>query len=129
LYDFNQRPELNITPLVDVMLVLLAILMITAPTMEYEEQLILPQGSIQKEVSDIEKLDISIRKDKVISINKKEYPFNNFSNEFKIFSKTLQKETPIHIRADKNLYYGDVMYILKVTKESGFEKVSLITDG
>ncbi len=129
MYDFNQRPELNITPLVDVMLVLLAILMITAPTMEYEEQLILPQGSIQKEVSDIEKLDISIRKDKVISINKKEYPFNNFSNEFKIFSKTLQKETPIHIRADKNLYYGDVMYILKVTKESGFEKVSLITDG
>lgn len=129
MYDFNQRPELNITPLVDVMLVLLAILMITAPTMEYEEQLTLPQGSIQKEVSDIEKLDISIRKDKVISINKKEYPFNNFSNEFKIFSKTLQKETPIHIRADKNLYYGDVMYILKVTKESGFEKVSLITDG
>jgi biopolymer transport protein ExbD len=129
LYDYNQKPDLNITPLVDVMLVLLAILMITAPTMEYEEQLVLPQGSIKQEVTDIKKLNISIQKDKTISIDNNKYSFANFENEFKTLSGTLEKETPIHIRADKTLYYGDVMYILKVTKESGFQKVSLITDG
>ena len=42
MYDFNDKPELNITPLVDIMLVLLAILMVTAPVIEFEEQINLP---------------------------------------------------------------------------------------
>lgn len=129
MYDFNQKPDLNITPLVDVMLVLLAILMITAPTIEYEEQLVLPNGSTVKQVSDVQNIKISILKDKVIFIDKSKYNLNNFSNEFQIFSATFSKETPIHIRADKALYYGDVMNVLKVVKEAGFSKVSLITDG
>ena len=39
MYDYDQKPDLNITPLVDVMLVLLAILMVTAPVIEYEENI------------------------------------------------------------------------------------------
>lgn len=129
MYDYNQKPDLNITPLVDVMLVLLAILMITAPTMEYEEQLVLPQGSNKQQVLDIKKINIFIQKNKTISIDMKKYSFGNFGSEFRFYSQTLQKDTPIHIRADKGLYYGDVMYILKILKEDGFSKVSLITDG
>ncbi|HCC71333.1 MAG TPA: biopolymer transporter ExbD, partial [Bacteroidales bacterium] len=45
MYDFNQKPDLNITPLVDIMLVLLAILMVTAPVIESEEPVNLPNGS------------------------------------------------------------------------------------
>ena len=43
----DEKPELNITPLVDIMLVLLAILMVTAPTITYEENINLPKGSAQ----------------------------------------------------------------------------------
>ena len=50
MYDFNQKPDLNITPLVDVMLVLLAILMVTAPVINYEESINLPKGSKSKQV-------------------------------------------------------------------------------
>jgi len=50
MYDYEQKPDLNITPLVDVMLVLLAILMVTAPVIEYEENINLPKGSKSKKI-------------------------------------------------------------------------------
>jgi biopolymer transport protein ExbD len=129
LYDYNQKPDLNITPLVDVMLVLLAILMITAPVMEYEEQISLPKGSTTRQLSDVKKINILVQKDKVITINQSKYLFNTFWEDFAIYSQNLDKETPIHIRADQSLAYSDVVYILKIVKENGFFKVSLITDG
>ncbi|MDX9744624.1 MAG: biopolymer transporter ExbD [Arcobacteraceae bacterium] len=129
MYDYNQKPDLNITPLVDVMLVLLAILMITAPVMEYEEQISLPKGSTTRQLSDVKKINILVQKDKVITINQSKYLFNTFWEDFAIYSQNLDKETPIHIRADQSLAYSDVVYILKIVKENGFFKVSLITDG
>lgn len=45
MFDFDEKPELNITPLVDIMLVLLAILMVTTPAVIYEENILLPIGS------------------------------------------------------------------------------------
>lgn len=129
MYDYNQKPELNITPLVDVMLVLLAILMVTAPVLEYEESINLPKGSKSKKLQENDKIDIQITNDRTIIINKNEYKFLNFADSFILFSKNQDRNTPIHIRADKNLIYDDVVYILKTVKEAGFFKVALITDG
>jgi len=129
LYDYNQKPDLNITPLVDVMLVLLAILMITAPVMEYEEQISLPKGSATKQISDIKNINILVQRDRVIRINSDKYEFATFTEDFSSYSKDLDKSIPIHIRADETLSYSDVVYILKTVKELGFLKVSLITDG
>ncbi len=129
LYDYNQKPDLNITPLVDVMLVLLAILMVTAPVMEYEEQITLPKGSMSKQVSAIKNVNILVSKDRTIRVNNEKYEFNTFADSFLLLSNGLDKETPIHIRADQSLTYSDVVLILKIVKQSGFSKVSLITDG
>jgi len=129
LYDYNEKPDLNITPLVDVMLVLLAILMVTAPVLEYEETINLPKGSHSKKIQDTKKIDLLITQNKDIIINKKKYQFLTFADNFALFSKSLNRDTPIHIRADKNLKYDNVIYILKAVKEAGFYKVSLITDG
>ena len=54
MLDYNDKPELNITPLVDIMLVLLAILMVT-PVIEFEEPINLPTGSRSQQVSDVQK--------------------------------------------------------------------------
>lgn len=130
MYDYDKKPELNITPLVDVMLVLLAILMVTAPVMEYEENIHLPKGSKSAKIQKNNKIDISINRDKMIKINKKnQYKFNNFADNFILFSKDKDRNTPVHIKADKDLKYEDVIYILKTVKEAGFFKVALITDG
>ena len=129
MYDFNQKPDLNITPLVDVMLVLLAILMVTAPVLEYEENINLPKGSKSKKTEQIKKIDILVTDSRLIVINKSQYKFLNFADSFILFSKDKNRDTPVHIRADKNLKYEDVVYILKTVKEAGFFKVALITDG
>ena len=130
MYDYNQKPELNITPLVDVMLVLLAILMVTAPVIEYEENINLPKGSKSQRVQQNTKIDILVTSNKIVKINKKEqYKLLNFADSFVLFSKNKDRDTPVHIRADKNLQYEDVVYILKTVKEAGFFKVALITDG
>jgi len=129
MYDYEQKPDLNITPLVDVMLVLLAILMVTAPVIEYEENINLPKGSKSKKIQQLNKIDITINNIREIRINKKKYKFDNFADNFTLFSKNKNRDTSVHIRADKTLKYEDVVYILKTVKEAGFFKVALITDG
>jgi len=130
MYDYEKKPDLNITPLVDVMLVLLAILMVTAPVLEYEENINLPKGSKSVKLQENNKIDIFINAEKIININKNnKYEFANFSDNFVLFAKDKDRNTPVHIRADKNLRYEDVVYILKTVKEAGFFKVALITDG
>ena len=129
MYDYNNKPELNITPLVDVMLVLLAILMVTAPVLEYEENINLPKGSKSQKIQQLKKIDISVNNLREVIVNKKKYPFDNFADNFILFSKNKNRDISVHIRADKGLKYEDVVYILKTVKEAGFFKVALITDG
>ena len=129
MYDFNQKPDLNITPLVDVMLVLLAIMMVTAPVLEYEENINLPKGSKSQTIQQHKKIDIQVTSTRLIVISKSQYKFLNFADSFILYAKDKDRDTPVHIRADKNLKYEDVIYILKTVKEAGFFKVALITDG
>jgi len=127
--DFEQKPDLNITPLVDVMLVLLAIMMVTAPVIEYEESINLPQGSKSTKLSITKKIDIVMTTNSEILLNKEKIDMKNFTDSFVLFAKDKKRDTPIHIRADKNLKYDSVIKVLKTVKEVGFLKVSLITDG
>lgn len=130
MYDYDKKPDLNITPLVDVMLVLLAILMVTAPVLEYEENINLPKGSKSQKLQQNNKIDILVNNERNIKINNKNsYKFINFADNFVLYSKDKDRNTPVHIRADKNLKYEDVVFILKTVKEAGFFKVALITDG
>lgn len=126
-FDFEEKPELNITPLVDIMLVLLAILMVTTPAVIYQEDITLPKGSKSKKVAQSSMIEIRISANKKIYIRDRVYDFANFADSFVLYSKNLDKSSPIFIRADKNLKYEDVIYILKSAKEAGFLKVSLIT--
>ena len=128
-YNWDENPDLNITPLVDIMLVLMAILMVTAPVMEYEENINLPQGSTKKATRKIPDLSIRIDSEKNIYIKNKRFSYKTFADDFQLQTNKFPKETVVYIKADKDLKYNDVMYILKVIKESGFSKVSLVTNG
>jgi len=129
IYDWDDKPELNITPLVDVMLVLLAILMVIAPNIVYEENIKLPQGSSSQQLSKIPPVHISIDKDKKVKINKDIYLLNAFIDNFYLYSKKLNKKSVVLISADKRLDYGVVMSILAAVKQAGFSEVSLATNG
>ena len=129
LYDWDSKPELNITPLVDVMLVLLAILMVIAPNIVFEENIKLPQGSTTNQVSKIPPVHITIDKDRNIKVNKDNYLLNNFIDNFFLYSRKLNKKASVLISADKRLDYGVVMSVLAAVKQAGFSEVSLATDG
>ena len=129
LYDWDDKPELNITPLVDVMLVLLAILMVIAPNIIYEENIKLPQGSTKSQLSKIPPVHISIDRDKNLKVNKDIFLYNAFMDNFSTYSKNLDLKATVLISADKSLDYGTVMLILAAVKQAGFTEVSLATNG
>jgi biopolymer transport protein ExbD len=68
-------------------------------------------------------------RDGKILVNKQEIKLTNFADSFVLFAKNKNRDIPVHIRADKNLKYDRIIYILKTIKETGFLKVALITDG
>jgi len=129
IYDWDDSPELNITPLVDVMLVLLAILMVIAPNIIYEENIKLPQGSITTQLSQIPPVHITIDKDLTLKVNKEIYLVDNFIENFYKKSTQFDTKATVLISADKHLEYGVVMSVLAAVKQAGFSEVSLATNG
>jgi biopolymer transport protein ExbD len=129
MINWNEAPELNITPLVDVMLVLLAILMVTAPTLVYEENIVLPDGSQQVVKNQISEIEIRITKERKVFLKKDKFDLDQFPDNFILFGQSYDKETSVYIKADKSLRYEDVMFVLKSVKEAGFYKVALETGG
>ncbi|HEO99322.1 MAG: biopolymer transporter ExbD [Campylobacterales bacterium] len=127
MFQWDEDPDLNITPLVDVMLVLMAILMVTAPTITFQEQITLPQGSKTVKVEKPKTLTIRMDKDQKIYLGNDSYKLDTFADDFVNQSSKLDKNAEVYIRADERLSYKDVMYLLKTVKAAGFEKVSLIT--
>ena len=128
MFSWDDSPDLNITPLVDVMLVLMAILMVTAPTITFQEQIALPQGSKTVKVTKPKTLTIRMDKNKKIYLNNDTYGLDTFADDFVNQSVKYDKNSEVYIHADEVLQYKNVMYLLKSVKAAGFEKVSLITE-
>ena len=129
--DWEDKPELNITPLVDVMLVLIAILMLTTPLILYEEKISLAKGSAKQKYNN-KNSNIEIRVDikKNIYIDDQQFEFNGFADSFVQFSSRFpSRKNKVLIRADKNLKYEDIIFILRSVKAANFTKISLVTDG
>jgi biopolymer transport protein ExbD len=127
VFSWDDSPDLNITPLVDVMLVLMAILMVTAPTITFQEKITLPTGSKSVTVSEAKTLTIRMDKDKKIYLKNDTYAMDTFADDFINQSVKYNKNSEVYIRADKNLKYKYVMFLLKSIKSAGFQKVSLVT--
>lgn len=126
-FELEDKPELNITPLVDIMLVLLAILIVTTPAVTYKEDINLPTGSKSKKVEKSPMLIVRMDKNKQIYVDKDVYKFNEFADNISLRSKNYDKTRQVYLRADRDIAYGDVVFILKILKDVGFIKISLVT--
>ncbi len=128
MLKFDENPDLNITPLVDIMLVLLAVLMVSTPMISYEEKVSIPDGSKQNVISvkkDILKVSAQSR-DKIF-INGISTNFSSFADTFLNQTRNLKKDTSVIFSIDKNIAYGDAVYIITVVTKSGFNNISLAT--
>lgn len=127
MYEWDDAPDLNITPLIDVMLVLMAIFMITIPVMHYEEKINLPDGSQKSAVSDAKALTVRIEKDLTVHFKDDTFTMESFPDAFRLKTADMDKEQVVFINADKEITYENVMLLLKTVKQSDFKKVSLLT--
>ena len=110
--------EINVTPFVDVMLVLLIIFMVTAPLLTVGVQVDLPESAADSLPDDQEPLTISI---------------NSKVNYQKIVPKLLaiaknRTDTRIYVRGDKTINYGRVLEVMGTLSGAGFSKVALISE-
>jgi len=127
MYEWDEAPDLNITPLIDVMLVLMAIFMITIPVMHYEEKINLPDGSQKAAVSDSKALTVRITKDLTVHYKNDTFTLDSFPDAFRLKTGDLDKNQVVFINADKEIAYEHVVSLLKIVKQSEFKKVSLLT--
>ncbi|MCR4409691.1 MAG: biopolymer transporter ExbD [Candidatus Saccharicenans sp.] len=118
--------EINVTPLVDVMLVLLIIFMVTAPMMQSGIGINLPQAETESAPAE-EGLTLTITADGYIHLGESVINVNLLERRLQeyFFNKT---KKIIYIRADRNLNYGQLIQILDIVKKSGIEIVGLVTE-
>jgi biopolymer transport protein TolR len=118
--------EINVTPLVDVMLVLLVIFMVTAPMLKMGIGVNLPQAETQSAPAE-EGLTLTVTPDRYIHIEGQ--PTNIFLLETRLRQYFFRREKKvIFIQADESLNYGYVIQIIDIAKKIGVEQVGLITE-
>ena len=123
--DLNS--EINVTPMVDVMLVLLIIFMVTAPMMNTGVDLDLPQVTAQKLEDPEGKLVLSITKDRKLFLGGSEVKWTELKVKISANEK-VKKEKMLHVEADATLPYAVVVTAMAVAKDAGVAKVLLLTD-
>jgi biopolymer transport protein TolR len=119
--------EINVTPFVDVMLVLLIIFMVTAPLLTSGVPLELPEAKGQQLQASKEPVTISVQKDGKVFIQETQVQLNDIASKLKAIAKNGYDE-PIFVRGDKGIDYGTVMRVMARIKQGGFNKVSLVTE-
>jgi biopolymer transport protein TolR len=125
--DGELNSEINVTPLVDVMLVLLIIFMITAPMMNTGVDLDLPQVTA-KNIEDPEgKLVLSIDKSNRIFLGGTQVTWQDLKVKLES-NERVKKESELYIEADTALPYGVVITAMAVAKNAGVAKVMMLTE-
>ena len=119
--------DINVTPLVDVMLVLLIVFMVTAPMLQTGVEVNLPDAKAQTIKDEEGLLIITMTKDKRVFVGKMEVPKDQVEANLKANDK-LQRDKEAYIHADQDLPYGEVVKIMSVMKLAGAQTLGFITD-
>lgn len=117
--------EINMTPLVDVMLVLLIIFIITMPVMQHSIKLNLPQASAQAQSQNVPHVQLSIDTQGQIYWN--DQAVNEQALTDLIEQTRAEPNTQIHVRADKQTAYQHIASVMARIQNAGIQKVSLVT--
>jgi biopolymer transport protein TolR len=119
--------EINVTPMVDVMLVLLVIFMVTAPLIQQGVKVNLPQTRAAPVEATEKKVVLSIDRSKRVYIGEAEVPLSDLEQKLKTNSK-VQTDKEIYLHADKDIAYGIVVEVMAAAQRAGIKDVGMITD-
>lgn len=120
--------EINVTPLVDVMLVLLIIFMVTAPLIQQGVKVDLPEAKAQPiEEKDSDLLVLSIKPDRTLYIGEAPVALDELVEKLENNPKA-QKQKELHLHADRSLDYGFVVDVMARVQQAGIPAIGMITD-
>ncbi|MCP4675349.1 MAG: protein TolR [Deltaproteobacteria bacterium] len=119
--------EINITPFVDVMLVLLIIFMITAPMLNKGVEIDLPKAKAQPMEVEESKLMMIIDSKRRVFLGETEVPHARLEEALEN-NVRLQREGELYLKADRNIPYGFVVKVMAIIKRAGVPKLGMVTD-
>jgi len=124
--DATTISQINVTPLVDVMLVLLVIFMVTAPIIQQGVQVNLPQAKTSAIPGTEEFLIVTVAKNGNIYLNDNAMSLRDLGDKLRAIKK-LQADKQVYLRADQDVRYGVVMKAIAEIKQAGIERVGMVT--
>jgi biopolymer transport protein TolR len=124
--DSTTISQINVTPLVDVMLVLLVIFMVTAPIIQQGVQVNLPQAKAGAIPGTEELLVVTIAKNGKVYLNDNPMSLGELGDKLRAIRK-LQRDKQVYLRADQDIRYGLVMKTIAEIKQAGIERLGMVT--
>jgi biopolymer transport protein TolR len=124
--DGTTIAQINVTPLVDVMLVLLVIFMVTAPIIQQGVQVNLPQAKAGAIPGTEELLIVTVAKNGKIYLNDNPMTLEEMGTKLRAIRK-LQADKQVYLRADQEVQYGVVMKTIAEIKQAGIERLGMVT--
>ena len=118
--------EINMTPFIDVVLVLLIIFMVSAPMLSTGVPVDLPKAGAPALKDKAEPIEVRVLKNRIM-IGEKDVALPQLTAQLKALSKE-NPDTPIYLRADRTLPYEQVMQIITTVRQGGFTKLALLSD-
>src|SRR5437764_2839148 len=124
---YRPMSDINVTPLVDVMLVLLVVFMITAPLLTVGVPVELPQTQAPPINEPKEPTVITVQRDGAIFIQEASIPVDNLVPKLQAITGS-NPDAVLYVRGDKEINYGRVLEIMSLISSAGFRKVSLVAE-
>ncbi|MBI3609024.1 MAG: biopolymer transporter ExbD [Nitrospirae bacterium] len=118
--------EINVVPLVDVVLVLLIIFMITAPLMYRGIDIDLPRSSVNT-IKPEERVVLTVSRDRAVFIDKERVPRIGLDDALGKLARS-RPDLTVYLRADRDVPYGTVVEVMDAIKHAGIERLGMITE-
>ncbi len=123
--DLDENSEINVTPFIDVMLVLLIIFMVAAPLATVDMKVDLPQSVSKPTPRDDKPVFVTLNADLGLAIGNEETAREEFAAELQRLTEG-NTETRVLLRADKAVDYGELMTVMNLIQNAGYTKIALV---
>jgi biopolymer transport protein TolR len=120
--------DINVTPLVDVMLVLLIIFMVTAPMMTQGVDVKLPESSAPAIPTDDERLVVTVTEDRKIYINENLVDPGELESKLAAITQNRLDHKGVFLRGDKDIPYGYMMEVMGLIRQAGIDQIGMVTE-